>query len=113
MPLSSGSLNRLARFERRDPARNEFNEEVGEWVEFARCYGHMRGVTGREFFQALQSQAQVSSRFSCRWTPVLAGVRTSDRMVADDRVYDIQASFDPTGRRRELEFLVVEHQGGT
>jgi SPP1 family predicted phage head-tail adaptor len=113
MPISAGKLNRLMVFQRRDDTRNEFNELVGTWVEFARARGEMRALNAREFFAALQAQSERSYRLVCRWSSVLATVRTSDRAVIDGQVHDIQSAQDPTGRRRELEFVVVEHDEAT
>jgi SPP1 family predicted phage head-tail adaptor len=113
MPIRAGSLNRLFRFERRSDTRNEFNEQVGEWTEIARVYGELRSLNAREFFQAMQVQSEQSFRIHCRWTAPLAAIRTSDRIVSDDTVFDVQAVIDPTGRRRELDFLVIEHDETT
>lgn len=109
MTIRSGSLNRFLVFERRQDTRNEFNELVGAWVEIGRAKGEVIALNAREFFQALQAQSERSFRVACRWTSTLAGVKTSDRMLIDGVIHDIQAVTDPQGRRRELEFVVVEH----
>ena len=111
MPIRAGSLNRLVRFERRGAASNEFNEPVGVWAEFARAFAQIVSLNAREFFAALQSQSEATSRVVVRFTPTLAAVKTSDRIVSnsDGVVYDIQAVIDPDGRRRELHFLVAVH----
>lgn len=109
MALRSGSLNRTFIFERRTDARNEFNELVGEWVEIARIKGEMRALNAREFFAALQAQSERSYRLACRWSAALALVRTTDRVRIDLTTYDITSIGDPTGRRKEMELVIVEH----
>jgi SPP1 family predicted phage head-tail adaptor len=109
MTIRAGLLNRLVRFERRQSVPDAFNEDVGEWVEFARAYAQFVSLNAREFFAALQAQSDTSSRVVVRYTPQLAAVRTTDRIVTANRVYDIQAVINPDGRTRELHFLVTEH----
>jgi len=113
MALRSGSLNRILIFERRQDTRNEFNELVGSWVELIRVKGEMRALNAREFTDALQAQSERSYHLSARWSLVLADVRPSDRVVVDGRVFDIQTAADPTGLRREIGFVVVEHDEPT
>lgn len=109
MSIRAGSLNRLLRFERRDVTVNEFNEETGSWVEFARAYGQVRAVSAQEFFASLQVRSESTFEISCRYTPMLAGTRASDRIVDGASIYDIRAVMDPDGRRTELRLLVMEH----
>jgi SPP1 family predicted phage head-tail adaptor len=109
MTIRAGLLNRLVRFERRQPATDAYNEPIGTWVEFARAKAEVRALTGREFFAALQSQSESTLLITCRYMPTLSDVRTTDRIVDGTRVYDIRAVQDPDGRRRELRFLVIEH----
>jgi SPP1 family predicted phage head-tail adaptor len=107
--IRAGSLNRLVTFERRDSATNEFNEQVGDWVEVARAYAQIVSLTGREFFASLQEQSDVTARVIVRYTPQLAALKTTDRIVTAERIYDIQAVLNPDGRSRELHILVAEH----
>jgi SPP1 family predicted phage head-tail adaptor len=109
MVIRAGQLNRRLIFERRTDTRNEYNELVGDWVEIAQTKAEKRALSGREFFTALQVQSEQSFHLACRWSPALAAVKTSDRVLVDGVPHDIQAVSDPTGRRRELEFVVVEH----
>lgn len=109
MTIRAGSLTRSAVFERRDDTRNEYNELAGEWIEIARARAEQRALNAREFFAALQAQSQQSFRLICRWSAALAQVRTSDRVLIDGAIHDIQAIADPSGRRRELEFVVIQH----
>ena len=113
MAIRAGDLKHDLRFQRRTATRNAFNEEIGEWVEIAHAKGEVRALNSREFFAALQAQSERSFRVVCRWTPQRADVKPSDRVLVDDVVHDIQATSDPTGRRRELEFVVVEHDEPT
>jgi len=113
MTIRAGSLNRNLIFERRDNTRNEFNELVGPWVEIARARGEKRALNSREFFAAMQAQSEKSFRLLCRWSPALAAVKASDRVLIDTEVHDIQAATDPDGRHRELEFVVIEHDEAT
>lgn len=109
MAIRAGSLNRPIRFERRQSASDAFNEQIGQWVEFARAKAEVRAISGREFFAALQAQSDSTLQVTCRYMAALADVRASDRIVDGSHIYDIRFVQDPDGRRRELRFLVVEH----
>lgn len=108
MTLRAGLLNRLVRFERRTRTTNEFNEQAGDWREFAQTRAQIVSISAREFFAAMQAQSDATLRVICRYSGHLATVRPTDRIREGERTLDIQAVIDPTGRRRELHFLVVE-----
>jgi SPP1 family predicted phage head-tail adaptor len=113
MAIRSGSLNRLVRFERRASAADAFNEEVGDWIEYAQARAQIVSLGAEETFAAMQAQSAATSRVVVRYTAQLEAVKANDRVVtvnAPFRVFDITSPpLDPDGRMRELNFLVAEH----
>lgn len=72
---------------------------------YATCFMEKTDLAGREFFDARQVFAEVTTRWRCRYIP---GLRPKMQIVdADGVVYDIVAVTDPEGLRREQDILTV------
>lgn len=84
----------------KDPVSGELKEE---WTEFATVWGSVEDLAGREFFDAQQVNAEITTRVKIRY---LKGIKATMRIIYDDRVLEIAAPpMDPDGRKRELHLL--------
>jgi SPP1 family predicted phage head-tail adaptor len=87
-------------------ARNEFNEEVIAWTNVvARVWAAVEPLSGREFIEGRQVEADVSTRIRIRHRP---GIRPEMRVAWGDRTYTIQAVLDHLDRSRELHLMCTE-----
>lgn len=103
LTISAGDLDRRIQLLRRDATKDAGGREVIAWPPRATVWASKRDVSGREQMVAGQLVAEHVTRFVLRWR---ADVCTTDRMLVDGVLYDVQHVAE-LGRR---EFLQVTAQ---
>jgi SPP1 family predicted phage head-tail adaptor len=84
--------------------RNGFNEEVETWIDIAVVGAKITDATAGEAYRAAEVGAQISARFIVRWSPEVAGVAATDRVLFNDRPYNITAVREfERGEWREID----------
>jgi len=84
--------------------RNGFNEEVDDWIDIATVGAKVTDATAGEAYRAAEVGAQISARFVIRWSPEVAGVAADDRILFNDRPYNITAVREfERGQWREID----------
>jgi SPP1 family predicted phage head-tail adaptor len=84
--------------------RNGFNEEVETWIDIAVVGAKVTDATAGESYRAAEVGAQISARFTIRWSPEVAGVAAADRVLFNDRPYNITAVREfERGEWREID----------
>jgi head-tail adaptor len=114
--------NHKAIFERKAP-RDEWSGAADSWQNIHTEWVSLEPLTGREYFQAAQVQAQSSVKCGMQWSPSAALVTTDCRMKirkpvavnenepdADEnfRLFEIENITNPGEMNRELELMVQE-----
>ena len=85
--------------------QDAYGAEALEYSTAAVRWGSLEPLTGREYFQAGQVQADVSHRIRMWWYP---GLTTRHRLEIEDRTLEIVSIIDPDNAHRELEVMVKE-----
>ena len=85
---------------------NEYGEPEKTWTDFATRRASMTALTGREYFQAQETHAEVTTRFRLR---PLADITPRMRVVCNGRYFDIKSVID-LAASRELILMTVERQ---
>ena len=83
-------------------------EVVPTWHTFAEVYAAVEPLAGRQWFAALQVQAQVSHSIRIRWSPDWA-LGPKDRIKFGTRVFDIVSVLNIQERNRELVVQALEN----
>lgn len=83
-------------------------EQVRSWTLVAERWACMEPIYGREFFAMQQRGANVTTRFTMRW---VAGLAVEQRIVCDNRVFDVKYVRNVEGRKAEVEVLADELVG--
>lgn len=101
-------MDRRVRFERLARADDGFSSD-GEatWTPVATVWAAVTPVSDGEKWRAGAVGATVSHRLKVRFSPLLAGLSSSDRAVFDGKTLQIGAAKE-VGRREYLEFTAVE-----
>lgn len=114
--------NHKAIFERKTP-RDEWSGAAESYELIHTEWVSLEPLTGREYFQAAQVQAQNSVKCKLEWSPTASGITTDCRMKirkpvavneqepeADDnfRLFEIENITNPGEMNRELELMVQE-----
>ena len=87
------------------PTRDTFGGEVEVWNPVATVWASVEPLQGREFLEARQMQAEVTTRIRIRYR---AGIVPPMRVIWGSHTYDVQAVIEPEARRRELQLMCVE-----
>lgn len=75
------------------------------WMHMAFVWAEMKALGGGERLAFGRTEPALSWRMSIRYRP---DVRPQMRFRKDQRVFEIQAVYDPDGRRQWLDCLTVE-----
>jgi SPP1 family predicted phage head-tail adaptor len=110
--MKAGEHQCLVTFQQRSATLNDFGESTDTWVRITEDWAKIEPLSGREFFSALQTQSDVTTRITCRYSSAIAGIKAQDRIVYGATVYDIRTPpINPKMRNRELQFMCTEHVG--
>jgi SPP1 family predicted phage head-tail adaptor len=105
--VRSGSLDCRITIRRASVASsNGFNEPVETWTDLATVWAMRRDASAGESYRALEVGAQISARFTVRWSAMAATIDPRDRVRFEGREYNITAVRN-SGRRRWREIDAV------
>lgn len=94
-------LDRRISFERASRAQNDYGEEIETWLPMATVWAAWRRASARETQAAAEVSASVTDVFEVRWSSQVSDLTPKDRVIFDERIYDI-AAVQEIGRREGL-----------
>ena len=100
--LQAGELNRRITIERINHAILTGGAEEESTELLATVWAKREDLSGREWFQAMQIQSEITTRFTVRWR---SGIYPQMQIVVGLEVYRIEAILDPDGRREQLQLM--------
>ena len=104
--MQIGKLRRRATVQEKTYTRNSFGEEVITWATWASVWAEVRGLSGREWVEARQVAADVTTSIRVRYRE---GFAPTMRVVVGASTYEVAApAMDVDGRGRELVLLCRE-----
>jgi SPP1 family predicted phage head-tail adaptor len=106
MTTKIGTLDRRMTIQRATVTLNEFNEPVETWSDHARVWTRRRDASATESYRAQEVGAQITARFTVRWSSQTEDLNPRDRLSFDGRLYNITAVRD-VGRNRWREIDAV------
>ena len=104
--MSAGTLDRRATF-----TPSGFNEPIATWSDLVTVWAGRRDASAGESYRAQQVGAEITTRFTIRWSSQVADVNPSDRIACEGRDYNITAVRD-VGRRLWREIDAVARSEG-
>lgn len=84
--MRAGKLRHRIVLQRNEPVRNALGDPIPNWVDYATVYAEVSPLKGREFFDAQQVNAELTTRVRIRWRE---GVKAEHRIVFRDRTLEI------------------------
>ena len=81
------------------------------WATFCRVYGRQI-FGGKGWRAAAQTGAEQTESLqrSCWETRFVSGITPAMRMKSDNRIFEIEAVYDPSSKRERLEIICTELQ---
>lgn len=78
---------------------------IQDWQPFAKVWADVHNLSGREYWQAAQTAANVSHQVTMRFLP---GLIPKMRILWGSRVLDIQSVLNPDDREIEHSLMCIE-----
>lgn len=103
--MNAGMLRHRIQIQQATETQDSFGAVTQTWTTIATIWASIEAISGREFFDAAQVNAEITHRIRIRYRP---DITTQMRAAEGTRTFDIQAVLDPDGRRRELVLMVKE-----
>lgn len=104
--MQAGKLRHRVTFERAVETRDELGAVVSTWVNLATVWASRRRASSRETLVAAEVAAAITDIFECRYSIAWGDLNPLDRLIFDNRTYDI-VSVDPTERRDGLRISAM------
>jgi SPP1 family predicted phage head-tail adaptor len=104
--MTAGKLDRRIAIQRATVTPNEFNDPIETWSDLTTVWAKRRDASATESYRAQEVGAEITARFTVRWSSVVASVTPRDRLRFDGRLYNITAVRD-VGRNRWREIDAV------
>jgi head-tail adaptor len=110
--MKAGKLDRRVVIVRAGPPIDNGVEAVpGAEVPLATRWASWRPSNGREVFEAQGLEARAGGTFWLRWDSVTSGILPTDRVLFEDRLWDIKG-VQEIGRRDGIELIVAAGDEG-
>lgn len=107
--MQAGTLRHVVTIQENQAVQNDLGEAVPNWVTVATGRASVEPISGREFFEAQQRQAEITHRVRMRYRtePV-----PTMRLLYGSRVLMIESVIDVGERRCELHLMCREMPNG-
>lgn len=103
--MQAGTLRQVVAIQVDQGTQNDVGELVSNWVTTITGRAAVEPISGREFFDAQQRQAEITHRVRMRYR---TGIEPTMRVLYRSRVLMIEAVIDVGERRRELHLMCRE-----
>jgi len=90
----SGDLDRRITIQRATVTVNEFNEPIETWGDLTTVWARRRDASAAESYRAQEVGAEITARFTIRWSWTVKSVNPRDRLSFEGRLYNITAVRD-------------------
>lgn len=88
--MNAGAYREPVTIEKSGYTEDEIGNQVAAWVEYYRGYAYMNNLSGAEYWEAAQTQAQNTVMFILRYHPLLDAMNTKEyRLLHRGREYNI------------------------
>ena len=107
--MNIGGLRHRITIQRAADTVNDTGDPVQTWATLATVWARIEPTTGKERFAAMEQQAEVDYRITCRYQSALSVLAPDDRLVRGNYRYDIKAVINTEERNRELQIFAKRH----
>lgn len=93
LSTDTGKLNQRIMIQHKTVTADEIGNQTVEWADFHSCWAAVKGVSGREYWQAREQHEENTVNFKIRYCRKLKELGTTDfRIKFGDRLYDITSA---------------------
>lgn len=103
--MRAGLLRHRVTIKRKSVTRDAYGAEVITWTDVATVWADIRPLSGREYLDSKQTQAEISHRISMRNR---TDVSPAMRVIFGSRTFEIEDLTRPFERKIELRLMCRE-----
>lgn len=103
--MRAGELRHRVTIQQKTFSRDSYGGETITWTDVATVWAAVEPISGREYFTAQQTQAEVTTRIRIRHR---AGITPVMRVLWGTRLYDIISVIEVKERNREIHLMCQE-----
>lgn len=103
--MKAGMLTRRLILQRRVETQDASGDPVATWTTMATVWAAIEPLRGREALISGGINAELDTRITVRWSPLLATLSDNDRAVYGSTIYNIVSIAEKNMGHRELEIL--------
>lgn len=101
-----GELRHRVAIQKTTTVQDEFGQPIETWQDVCTVWAKIEDLSGREYLIAKQIPAnELTTRITIRWQN---DIEPTMRIIAGQRIFDIQSIVDPDGRGRQLQLMCKE-----
>lgn len=82
-------------------AGGDYNEPQESWYNFATLWAKRADASAGEAYRAQEVGAQISTRFTVRYSILTASITPKDRIVFNSETFNVTATREPVGTRNQ------------
>lgn len=86
-------------------SKDSFQQEIKGWTNFETVWAKIEPLSGREFFEAQQMNAEITHRITMRY---MKGLNPKMRIMYGERIFDIKTILNIEEKNIELQILCKE-----
>lgn len=87
---------------------DDHHEQIVTWTNVASVYASIEPMTGREFFQSQELQADITHRIRIRYSADVVAVDRTYRATFDSRTFEFVSVATIQEKRAEIEIMARE-----
>lgn len=88
--MNAGAYRELVEIKYRSFEEDDIGNQKAVWTQYYKAYAYMNNLSGSEYWEAAQTQAQNTVMFIMRYHPLLGSMNTKEYcLVHRGREYDI------------------------
>lgn len=88
--MNAGAYREPVLIEKNKHVEDDIGNQVASWTEYYKGYAYMNNLSGSEYWEAAQTQAQNTIMFIMRYHPLLGAMNTKEyRLMHQGREYNI------------------------
>lgn len=110
MMLQAGKLRHYVEVQEQSSVKSAAGGITDQWTKLFDQFAQVRPVRGREAYIADQLLSELSHVVVMRWSSQSSAITVKNRIIYDNRIFQIQNIIDVEERKIELRFYCVEIQ---
>ena len=103
--IEIGKLRQRITVQQRSQSRDSYGATKKGWTHFATCWAAVEPLSGKEFWNAQQINAEITTRVRIRYRE---GIKPTMRILFGSHILEIKAITNPEEAKRELQILCGE-----